>query len=149
MGADQLAGAEPWQVPLALLLGAKAQDRRLHAPELSVHREQEPHVATPVPQPLHDQHRRQEVRVRAAVALRQRKSLESEPGTCQPSIARRSWPTVALDEVAVQFPTGEVDGSGASGQLLVGPAEIHQRAHVSQLRSWSLGFPSGSPSGVM
>jgi hypothetical protein len=125
--ADDRPVAQSREVPPSLVLVAEAEERVLARPQVSVQREHQPVVGTAVAECLHGQDQGQGVGLRAAVLLRHGKSVQAEVGAPLPCIpverARRLTFVESVPEIALR----EAHDDIAICELLVGPAEVHQR----------------------
>jgi hypothetical protein len=106
--ADDVARHHRRQVRLLLLRGAEDHQRKLDAPHLRVEREQQPVVLASVPQRLHDQGGRERVAARAAQFGRDRQAQDPELGAGLPRFPRELARVLALGQIAVELPPGEV-----------------------------------------
>ena len=106
---DEVPRHQPGQVGLLLRRRAELHQRQLQAPHLRVQREDQPVVVTAVAQGLHDQDRRQDVGAAAAQLGGDRQALDAELGAGAPRLRGELARLLALGQVLVQFPAGEVD----------------------------------------
>ena len=134
---DQVARDHPGQVRPLLRLGAERHQRQLDAPHLRVEGEQQPVVLAPVSQRLHDQGRRDDVAARAAQLGGNRQALDPELGTPPPRLPRELPGILALHQIMVELPPGELRRRLRQLALLSAQCEVH--AAPSAVRQPSAG----------
>ncbi len=123
--ADDVPRHQPGQVRLLLRRGAENDQRQLDAPHLRVEREEQPVVVAAVSQGLHDQGRREDVAAGATQFGRDGQALDPELGACLPRLARELARIVALRQILVEFPPGEVGRRLHQLALLGAQREVH------------------------
>ena len=106
--ADEVPRHHPGQVRPLLRRGAERQQRQLDAPHLRVEGKEEPVVLAPVSQGLHDQGCRDDVGARPAQLGGNRQALDPELGTLPPRLPRKLSSILALQQILVELPPGEI-----------------------------------------
>ncbi len=103
MRPDDLAPAHAGQVLVLLLLGAKGEDRHLHAPHLGVHGKDQAVVAAGIAQAFHGEHGGQDIGFCAAILLRERQPLDAIAGAFQPLLAREAPLAIVFDDIPTKL----------------------------------------------